>query len=568
MKIQTKPLLTYFCVALITILLLSSCSTSSIYSKQISITPTSPAVETQPEENAGNTLSQTQIPVTTNTPPVPLKCWFEEKIPEEVIKDILSQNNCDREIQQKSADLWVSHIISNNSESDIIFSKLLVISIPFKYYLTDISNQEINKILTDQNFISEKKIWVNPQNLVYLRIIYNDLVLSNLLVSDQIPQECQEGICFRILSFDEIEPEWRVLAIDENNPLHTSFGKDIYPLIFHLQIEANPGSKSTSISEVNLHPIDNYYGSQITSVILSGTTALVRNTALMMEENGVLYPSENIGSILRSADITHISNEVSFFDNCPPAIPLRKELRFCSDPKYLQLFSDIGVDVIELTGNHLLDWGPQALLQTLDLYTSHGFSYYGGGTDSEDAQKPLIISTKGNTFVFIGCNVAGPSNDWATPTRPGALQCNVQQIIGEIASYKAKGYIPIVTIQHYEVEDFAPLKQVKQDFWQYANSGAVIVSGSQAHFPQGFDFVNGSFIHYGVGNLFFDQMDNWLRKATIDIHYFYLGKYLNTEMVGILNENFGQPRVMSNEESAKFFEKMFEYSFYYDEDTQ
>jgi poly-gamma-glutamate synthesis protein (capsule biosynthesis protein) len=103
---------------------------------------------------------------------------------------------------------------------------------------------------------------------------------------------------------------------------------------------------------------------------------------------------------------------------------------------------------------------------------------------------------------------------------------------------------------------------LQADFWQSAIAGAVVVSGSQAHFPQGFDFVNGSFIDYGVGNLFFDQMQTWYRKATIDTHYFYNGSYINTALRPIINENQGQPRLMTIEESERFLSKLYENSFY------
>jgi poly-gamma-glutamate capsule biosynthesis protein CapA/YwtB (metallophosphatase superfamily) len=43
----------------------------------------------------------------------------------------------------------------------------------------------------------------------------------------------------------------------------------------------------------------------------------------------------------------------------------------------------------------------------------------------------------------------------------------------------------------------------------------VIVSGSQAHQPHGFEFYNGSLIHYGLGNLFFDQYNEVSRSVRL-----------------------------------------------------
>ena len=37
-------------------------------------------------------------------------------------------------------------------------------------------------------------------------------------------------------------------------------------------------------------------------MILTGTTALTRQTAVVMDQKGVLYPASDIGDLLRSAD--------------------------------------------------------------------------------------------------------------------------------------------------------------------------------------------------------------------------------------------------------------------------
>ena len=51
-------------------------------------------------------------------------------------------------------------------------------------------------------------------------------------------------------------------------------------------------------------------------MILTGTTALTRGTGILMDEKGSLYPAAKIGDLLKSADITHISNEIAFDPDC------------------------------------------------------------------------------------------------------------------------------------------------------------------------------------------------------------------------------------------------------------
>ena len=74
------------------------------------------------------------------------------------------------------------------------------------------------------------------------------------------------------------------------------------------------------------------------------------------------------------------------------------------------------------------------------------------------------------------------------------------------------------------------------------------------------EFYQNTFIHYGLGNLFFDQMDNPVvgtRREFIDRHVFYNGKYLGTELLTALLEDYAKPRPMTAEERQSFLEDIF-----------
>jgi len=295
----------------------------------------------------------------------------------------------------------------------------------------------------------------------------------------------------------------------------------------------------------------------MTSLVMTGTTAMVRNLALRMEEKGVLYPAENIGGLLRDADLTHVSNEVPFFDECPPAVPLRREARFCSDPRYLELLESVGVDLIEVTGNHVLDWGEEPFIDTLDLYDREGLRYYGGGRNLSESQEPLFIEDHGNRLVFIGCNAIGPENILARANQAGAAPCDLEKMSRQVGELREKGYLPIFTFQHFEFEEVHPHSAQRPDFLRMADAGAVIVSGSQAHFAQGMKFRGQSFVHFGLGNLFFDQMEERNRPAFIDRHIFYDGRYLGIELITTLLEDYARPRLMIPDEREEMLNRVF-----------
>jgi hypothetical protein len=365
-----------------------------------------------------------------------------------------------------------------------------------------------------------------------------------------------------LVPFENLEPRWKVLSVDGMSPVEKAFNPDSYALTMQFGLTASPEFQNLLASpELSLLPATNRDPDKLTVLVLTGTTALVRGTAEKMEEKGITYPAQEIQDWLRDADIAHVSNEVSFDPACPPAVPLRSEMRFCSSPAYFDLLKFAGIDIVELTGNHLVDWGIEPLLYTLNLYRQNNLPFYGGGYNLDQSRQPLKIENHGNKLAFIGCNMYGPSNDWATDTQPGAAPCgDLDWMEASIAQVKSEGYLPIVTFQHFEVNDYKPQSAQRVDFQRIARAGAVIVSGSQAHFPQAMTFINGNFVHYGLGNLFFDQMMPGNRDEFLDRHIFYDGHYISTELLTALLEDYAQPRPMTPAERVALLQVIFQNS--------
>jgi hypothetical protein len=69
-------------------------------------------------------------------------------------------------------------------------------------------------------------------------------------------------------------------------------------------------------------------------------------------------------------------------------------------------------------------------------------------------------------------------------------------------------------------------------------------------------------LHYGLGNLFFDQYFEGipLRQAFIDRHVFYNGQYLSTELLTIQFVDLAQPRPMTPDERNDLLSIIFDAS--------
>lgn len=372
-----------------------------------------------------------------------------------------------------------------------------------------------------------------------------------------------------LLPFDQLTPKWKVLRVDGINPLEKALPAE-YPL--RLPLGVTSITRPDALTHLQAHPplLTNRDENRMSVVAMTGVTAMCRGTANLMERAGVTYPARDIGDWLRTADITHISNEVSFRADCTPEPS--GSMSFCSNDKYIALLEDVGTDVVELTGNHLVDRGIDPLRRTLEMYRERGWKWFGGGENYTDARQPALFEVNGNKIAFIGCNTIDNPYDWATSELPGVFSCRyydrqgldpndiayLQETIGKLRN---EGYNVILTLQYYETYEYMPYYQQIVDFRTFADLGPVYVQGSQAHQPQTMEFYGDTFIHYGLGNTFFDQM--WsepTRQGFINRLIFYDNRLMSIELRTVMNEEFGRPRPMTERERRAFLKLLFDLS--------
>jgi poly-gamma-glutamate synthesis protein (capsule biosynthesis protein) len=170
---------------------------------------------------------------------------------------------------------------------------------------------------------------------------------------------------FAIVAADQLVPAWKVVTVDGHHPLDAAPGALAVPLC------ATDGDRTA---------VRNIDPEQLTTVAITGVTAMTRLTAELMDRKGVTYPIKDVEPWLAAVDLVHISNEVSFVGKeCKPYKSLMTE--FCSREGYIQLLEAAHARIIELDGSHLPDYGRSWIDHTLELYRQRGWVWFGGGHD-------------------------------------------------------------------------------------------------------------------------------------------------------------------------------------------
>ena len=412
----------------------------------------------------------------------------------------------------------------------------------------------IQEIFTDEVELDKDATITSRNSLTYPELAEGEYIYSIMVpVTDfyDSRSDRNEFDEVEVIPIEELDFSKKLLSIDGQYYLDT-FDQGAYYNIISFESEKFAEEIKPLVDE----RLNKTWPSKdnVLTMAQTGVTALSRGMNGKLTEVGdAKYFSQDIAEYLRSFDITHTSNEASFSE-------MASADNICSDPRFIDTLLDIGLDVVELTGNHNQDCGDEAANNTIDIYNSNNIKIVGGGKTATEAVMPLEINTKGTGITFLAYN---QSTGGATlDDTPGANQYDETNVTTEIAAAKERGDIVIIDIQYYECNAY--VADYEDNTCDYANSaagdqvgffrhlidlGADIVVGTSAHQSQTFELYGDGVIYYGLGNLFFDQA--WWPGTTRSLilsHYFYNDKLLQTKVVPTVYDTNYQTKIMESPE--------------------
>jgi len=299
-----------------------------------------------------------------------------------------------------------------------------------------------------------------------------------------------------------------------------------------------------------------FSGDKISEITMTGVTAMGRMVYHKINILGKDFVTKDFENILNSSDIAMTSNEVSFVENCYQPT---STMSFCSPPNFLEVLLDLGIDVVELTGNHNNDYGKDWSSFSIDLYKEKGIKYYGGGKNVDDARNPAIFDIqKGKENVkigFIGFNTPGPIYAFATENESGANPYNKDSSIDLVKNTKEEVDILIVGVQWQNENSTIPSEEQKSMSEALLKAGTDLVVGSQAHGYQGFEFFDERPVFYGLGNFIFDQMFSEYVRSGFALRVFVWDRKIKSfELIPYQIEDYCSPRLVSKEKEYELLQ--------------
>ncbi len=402
-------------------------------------------------------------------------------------------------------------------------------------YVPEDTDESVKKALADAVGISEDKL---------------------LPITDLSEELGDEAVA--LIPADQLDARVKLLALDDTYYLDGLNAGAIF------RVAQFTGDAGTSLADLQLNDLPTH--DNTLKVNMTGVTALTR---VMMKKlpsvGGPTYFSEKIGDFLADADITHVSNEVSFRTGCQYS-----NVSFCSPPEFIETLKASGVDLVELTGNHNNDNGNTYNTESIDLYHSLGWQVFGGGLNRAEAAKPYIADLKGSKVAFLGYNMADGAGSGAIAgeTTAGANIFTEDKAKADIAAAKQQAQFVIVDIQYAECQAYpagyvefpecdGTIGGQEAAFRSMIDLGADMVIGSSAHQPQTYELYEGKPIYYGLGNLYFEQTQ-WpgTERGIILTHYFVGGKLVQTKLTPTVYDKALQTRPMDGDEANYLLERL------------
>lgn len=174
-----------------------------------------------------------------------------------------------------------------------------------------------------------------------------------------------------------------------------------------------------------------------------------------------------------------------------------------------------GFTLVGLANNHVMDYGPDGLSDTLAALKQQGLPHLGAGRDAAEARKPLILERNGLKIGFLALTSTFPEQNWAGKSRPGVAFAPLDRVAEWTRAAKAS--CDFLVVSFHGGTELAPMpNEIQRAFARAAAAGgADAVIGHHPHVVQAAELIDRTIVIYSVGNFLFESPTAGTEKSII-----------------------------------------------------
>lgn len=268
---------------------------------------------------------------------------------------------------------------------------------------------------------------------------------------------------------------------------------------------SEPSEKATVDTNIHSDPT--------VTLMAVGDVMLGRSIGELIHSDSPLEPFIQVKTIFREADWAVANLECAITNSTQPE---RKRYTFRAPFESAPGLAEAGINVVNLSNNHILDFGETGLLDTLNGLQLNNIRSFGAGLNIQEARKALILDKNGLSIALLAYTdvpVETSSNfdthKWiANDFNPGIAWASLPVVQEDVINARRQADLVIVYF-HYGIENLNHAIQAQRELATGAiDAGASLVLGSHSHRLQEIEHYNNGLIIYGLGNFVFDGFDD------------------------------------------------------------
>ena len=240
-----------------------------------------------------------------------------------------------------------------------------------------------------------------------------------------------------------------------------------------------------------------------------GDTLLGGDAQPVLDEHGTDHAIAGIRGLWADADLVVANHEGPLTVHDSPATKLdtgKKRYWYKGHPDSARTLAAAGVRMVSLANNHILDFGAEGLLDTMNALETAGITHCGAGENDDAAREPAVADVAGLRVGFLSVmqryNMYVDDNAYATKDQPGPARLRPSRLAADIAALHERVDLCIVLV-HWgrNYKDRTSLQEKLAHGMQQA--GADLIIGHHPHIPHPVTILDGVPVVYSLGNAAF-----------------------------------------------------------------
>lgn len=292
------------------------------------------------------------------------------------------------------------------------------------------------------------------------------------------------------------------------------------------------------------------------SMIFTGDVMFDRGVADVISSNQNVFG--DLKELFLQSDVVVINMESPFTDsnnNYKKSIPLK------ANPDYAHILKDNNVNVVSLANNHIMDYGPSGLQDTLSVLDNYNIKHIGAGENLEKAIQPAYFNVDNKRIAIINffdkTTFQGFGENellQATDNSSGSAPADWNVVKKAIDKAKNQSDIVVVTFHYGNEYSFTPNNYQTELSRKCIDEGADLVIGHHPHVTQSIESYKGKLIFYSLGNCVFDQSNPITKDSmVVQLQIINGSGMVNVIPIHITNSI---PKFMNNKTSNTFLENI------------